>query len=107
MFVSGFEPVRLPEDATLCGFTPLFHEREAAYAPLSFEAEAAQLRLRIAKLLFFGTVYLCGLEPPVLKLEIEDGRRDYVSVVCSDRGQDSPREEAVLVSLPEENSLTV
>lgn len=84
----------------MCGFTPLmFHDREASYAPSGLEPESAQLRLRIAKLLFFGTVFLCGLEPPVLKLEIEDGRRDYVSVVSTDRGQDSPRVEAVLVSV--------
>ncbi|XP_066253104.1 telomerase-binding protein EST1A isoform X2 [Euwallacea similis] len=93
----GYEQIRLPEDATLCGFTPLiFHDREPSYAPSSLESESAQLRLRISKLIFFGTVFLCGLEPPVLKLEIEDGRREYVSVVSTDRGRDSPRTEAVL-----------
>ncbi|XP_050308985.1 telomerase-binding protein EST1A-like isoform X2 [Anthonomus grandis grandis] len=87
----GYDPVKLPEDAILSGFTPLsFHDCEVSYAPVNMDAEIAQLRLRVAKLLFFGTVYLCGLEPPVLKLEIEDGRRDYVSVVCTDRGRDSP-----------------
>ncbi|XP_076251691.1 smg6 nonsense mediated mRNA decay factor isoform X1 [Rhynchophorus ferrugineus] len=91
------EPVRLPEDGTLYGFTPLmFKERETSYAPAGMDSEIAQSRLRISKMLFFGTVYLCGLEPPVLKLEIEDGRREYVSVVTSERGSDSPRDDTIL-----------
>ncbi|XP_030746868.1 uncharacterized protein LOC115875527 isoform X2 [Sitophilus oryzae] len=93
----GYDAVRLPEDVVLFGFTPLmFKERETAFAPSGFDVEAAQLGLRISRLLFFGTIYLCGLEPPVLKLEIEDGRRDYVSVVTSERGRDSPRDDAIL-----------
>ncbi|XP_048522651.1 uncharacterized protein LOC109539534 isoform X3 [Dendroctonus ponderosae] len=89
--------VRLQEDVTLSGFTPLIlHDPKVTFAPSSFDFETAQLKLRISKLLFFGTVFLCGLEPPVLKLEIEDDRKEYVSVVCTDRGQDSPREEAAL-----------
>ncbi|CAH1122300.1 unnamed protein product [Ceutorhynchus assimilis] len=93
----GYELVRLPEDATLSGFTPLFHDREAFFAPSDLDPETAQLRLRISKLLFFGTVYLCGLEPPVLKLEIVDGRKEYVSVVdCSSSCPESPIEQALL-----------
>ncbi|XP_060528527.1 telomerase-binding protein EST1A isoform X2 [Cylas formicarius] len=93
----NYEAVRLPEDAVLCGFTPLmFNERETTFASKSLDPELAQLRLRISKLLFFGTVYLCGLEPPVLKLEIEDGRRDYVSVVRCDRGRDSSPDDGSL-----------
>lgn len=38
--------------------------------------------LRINKILFFGQVFLCGLETPVLKLQkSETGVSEYVSVV--------------------------
>ncbi|KAL1494247.1 hypothetical protein ABEB36_009872 [Hypothenemus hampei] len=93
----GYKEIRLPEDTTLCGFTPLIlQDRKSVFASANLDPEAAQQKLRIMKLLFFGTGFLCGLEPPVLKLEIEDGRREYVSAVCSDQGQDSPADKAVL-----------
>lgn len=39
--------------------------------------------VRIHKILFFGEVFLCGLETPVLKLQKcpETGVTEYVSVV--------------------------
>lgn len=44
--------------------------------------EVAQMCLRISKILFFGQVFLCGLETPVLKLQkSETGVSEYVSVV--------------------------
>jgi len=44
--------------------------------------EVAQVCLRISKILFFGQVFLCGLETPVLKLQkSETGVSEYVSVV--------------------------
>ncbi|CAG9865390.1 unnamed protein product [Phyllotreta striolata] len=87
----GFELIRLPEDSVLSGFTPLMYTSdEAAYAPKDVDVETAHLTQRVAKLLFFGTVYLCGVDPPVLKLEIEDGVREYVSVVCASSSRDSP-----------------
>ena len=43
----------------------------------------AQMHLRVKKVLFFGTVFLCGLDPPVLKLlKFEDNHNEYKSVVC-------------------------
>ncbi|XP_057667443.1 telomerase-binding protein EST1A isoform X1 [Diorhabda carinulata] len=87
----GYEPVRLPEDSVLCGFTPLLYTSDdTIYASKDVDIEAAHFTHRLNKLLFFGTVYLCGIDPPVLKLEIEDDVRDYVSVVCTSNSRDSP-----------------
>lgn len=90
--------VLLPEDGVLNGFTPLMNPiEEQDYAPVDFDNELAQFTLRLKKLLFFGTTFLCGLEPPVLKLEIEDHFRTYVSVVCTSNSRDSPPSPAELV----------
>lgn len=44
--------------------------------------ELAQICLRIHRILFFGTIYLCGIDPPVLKLhKTETGLSEYISVV--------------------------
>ncbi|XP_049823827.1 uncharacterized protein LOC109600502 isoform X3 [Aethina tumida] len=87
----GYELVKLPEDAVLCGFTPLtYKDTTPSYASKDLDIELAQFSLRVEKLLFFGTEFVCGLEPPVLKLEIEDGFREYVSVVCTNNSRDSP-----------------
>lgn len=44
--------------------------------------EVAQVSLRIHKVLFCGTVFLCGVDPPVLKLhKDESGASEYISVV--------------------------
>lgn len=89
-FFSGYEQVRLPEDSVLSGFTPLMvvNIEPPVYVPKDFDIEMAQFQHRLNKLLFFGTVFLCGLEPPVLKLEFENGK--YVSVVCTTASRDSP-----------------
>lgn len=60
------------------------------FALKEVDLETAQFALRVNKLQFFGTVFLCGLEPPVLKLEIEDDFREYVSVVSTSNSRDSP-----------------
>ncbi|KYM99474.1 Telomerase-binding protein EST1A [Cyphomyrmex costatus] len=99
------ELVKLPEDITLAGFTPLMlnpqdpcyvEKTEDMYVMSSFveqtsnrlktdsriSREVAQMCLRISKILFFGQVFLCGLETPVLKLQkSETGISEYVSVV--------------------------
>lgn len=88
---TGYEPIKLPEDSVLCGFTPLMvNDPGIKYASKDVDLEAAEFTLRVNKLQFFGTVFLCGLEPPVLKLEIEDDFREYVSVVCTSNSRDSP-----------------
>ncbi|PSN43516.1 Telomerase-binding protein EST1A [Blattella germanica] len=80
-----YDLVRLPEDATLCGFTPLmFNDQEPIYTSKETDMELAQVVLRIRKIVFFGTVFLCGVDPPVLKLQkFEGGESEYISVVQS------------------------
>lgn len=101
-YVPDYEQVRLPEDSVLNGFTPLMiHISDPKYVPKDFDMEVAQLNLRLSKLLFFGTVFLCGLEPPVLKLEYENDFSEYVSVVCTSSSRDSPPSSTELVSFYE------
>lgn len=98
ILLPGYELVKLPEDAVLCGFTPLtYKDTTPSYASKDLDIELAQFSLRVEKLLFFGTEFVCGLEPPVLKLEIEDGFREYVSVVCTNNSRDSPPSPPELV----------
>lgn len=60
--------IRLPEDTTLVGFTPLESKPiERIYCRRTDDIEAAQTTLRIQKILFFGTNFLCETDPPVLK----------------------------------------
>ncbi|CAH0720855.1 unnamed protein product, partial [Brenthis ino] len=81
----GNVSVRLPEDASLAGFTPLMYmEPAAAWLPAERAPapHTAEHVLRTRKLLFFGTEYLVGVEPPVLKLEYPAGAQPrYVSAV--------------------------
>lgn len=81
----GHVCVRLPEDASLAGFTPLMY-MEPAVGWVRTEPTsphyANEHALRITKLLFFGTEYLVGVEPPVLRLEYPaDAAPRYVSAV--------------------------
>ncbi|XP_039292112.1 telomerase-binding protein EST1A isoform X2 [Nilaparvata lugens] len=77
------ELVRLPEDVTLSGFTPLmYNTHDPIYTNGNCDMELAQISLRIHKIMFFGTEFLCGVDPPVLKLQkYETGVSEYVSVV--------------------------
>ncbi|XP_045491287.1 uncharacterized protein LOC123691097 isoform X2 [Colias croceus] len=81
----GYICVRLAEDASLAGFTPLMYMEPAvawARAEPPLPHHAAEHALRTRKLLFFGTEYLVGVEPPVLKLEYPtDAQPRYVSAV--------------------------
>ncbi|KAJ8725669.1 hypothetical protein PYW08_003852 [Mythimna loreyi] len=81
----GYVCVRLPEDASLGGFTPLMYMEPAVAwvrADQLGQHHAAEHALRISKLLFFGTEYLVGVEPPVLRLEYpSDAAPRYVSAV--------------------------
>lgn len=96
---TGYEIVLLPEDGVLNGFTPIIYQiQEQYYAPADYDSELAQLTVRLKKLIFFGTEFLCGLEPPVLKLEIDDKFRAYISVVCTSNSRDSPPSPEELVS---------
>ncbi|CAK1552021.1 unnamed protein product [Leptosia nina] len=81
----GLMVVRLAEDTSLAGFTPLMYMEPAiswARADPPRTPHAAEHALRTRKLLFFGTEYLVGVEPPVLKLEYPAGAQPrYVSAV--------------------------
>lgn len=90
--IDGYELVRLPEDNTLSGFTPLLCNviPSTIYVPPDTDIESAQFALRLHRLLFFGTEFLCGVEPPVLKLEYRNDTRGYVSVVCTTANRSAP-----------------
>ncbi|XP_075969615.1 smg6 nonsense mediated mRNA decay factor isoform X2 [Anticarsia gemmatalis] len=81
----GYVCVRLPEDSSLAGFTPLMYMEPAVgwvCADPPAPHHATEHALRITKLLFFGTEYLVGVEPPVLRLEYPaDAAPRYVSAV--------------------------
>ncbi|XP_066589128.1 telomerase-binding protein EST1A-like isoform X1 [Prorops nasuta] len=91
------ELVKLPEDTNLAGFTPLMsNPQDPCYIEKTDDMELAQACLRINKILFFGQVFLCGLETPVLKLQkSETGVSEYVSVVeaSSTSSPNSPPEQ--------------
>ncbi|KAK5644530.1 hypothetical protein RI129_005830 [Pyrocoelia pectoralis] len=94
----GYEVIRLPEDAVLNGFTPLmYNEHTPTYAPKDIEPEISQFALRLSKVHFFGTVFLYGLEEPVLKLEMYNGVNEYVSVVSTSSNKDSPPSPVELI----------
>lgn len=84
------ELVYLNEDATLSGFTPLMANiHEPIYRHKDTDLDLAQISLRIHKLLFFGTVFLCGIDPPVLKLhKTETGESEYISIVDTESSQE-------------------
>lgn len=83
------ELVYLPEDATLSGFTPLMANiQEPKYRHKNIDLELAQVSLRIHKMLFFGTLFLCGLDPPVLKLQKVETGAEYISVVDTENIQE-------------------
>ncbi|CAH2073901.1 unnamed protein product, partial [Iphiclides podalirius] len=90
----GYVAVRLSEDASLAGFTPLMYMEPAVAwlrADRAAPHHAAEHALRTRKLLFFGTEYLVGVEPPVLKLEYPSGASPrYVSAVQKTQPQYPP-----------------
>lgn len=98
--VSELNLVKLPEDATLSGFTPLMsNPQDSFYAEKTEDMEVAQVCLRIQKILFFGQVFLCGLETPVLKLQKNEfGVSEYVSLVetSSTSSPNSPPEQVYI-----------
>lgn len=75
--------VRLPEDTQLSGFTPLMYGVPGRWcAPRALEPEAAHLAVRARALLFLGTQFLCGTDPPALASRLgATGVPEYVSVV--------------------------
>lgn len=77
--------VRLPEDNTLAGFMPLMSlVQEPLFAPRDADDELVHVCTRVKRLLFFGHTFLCGVDPPVLRLhkDVETGRSEYISVAA-------------------------
>ncbi|XP_073972524.1 smg6 nonsense mediated mRNA decay factor isoform X3 [Rhodnius prolixus] len=97
----GYELVYLPEDATLSGFTPLMaNSEDPIFAHKDSDVELAQISLRVHKVLFFGSVFLCGLDPPVLKLhKLETGLSEYISVVDTPGSQEHSEVELCVESV--------
>lgn len=82
--VEGYIQVRLPEDMTLAGFMPLMTlMQEPLYADRDLDPELVHVCARLKRLLFFGHTFLCGIDPPVLRLhKDETGRSEYISVAA-------------------------
>lgn len=74
----------------------MYNIQEAVYVREQVDLECAQMCVRIGKILFFGTVFLCGLEPPVLKLQKYETYSEYISVVRTS-SRDSPSSSAEIV----------
>ncbi|KAI9553174.1 hypothetical protein GHT06_021068 [Daphnia sinensis] len=92
--LEGYEAVKLPEDVTLCGFTPLMlNIQESRYTPKTSDTDMAADCVRIERMLYFGRDFLCGLDPPVLKLKfIGPSLSEYVSVVDSSSAAAGPHQ---------------
>ncbi|KAG5684203.1 hypothetical protein PVAND_013442 [Polypedilum vanderplanki] len=81
--------VRLLEDITMAGFTPLKKvTQDPIYCRSDINIEIAQNSLRLQKIKFFGTDFLCKCNPqPILKKIISsNGRIEYISVVQNRTG---------------------
>ncbi|XP_055644109.1 telomerase-binding protein EST1A isoform X2 [Toxorhynchites rutilus septentrionalis] len=102
---ADFEVVRLQEDITLAGFTPLMYDvPEPIFTHKDRDMEEAQNALRMQKLIFFGTGYLCKCDPPVLrKVATQAGAEEYLSIV-QNRMEGSSDSEILLESFSEDES---
>ncbi|XP_055539477.1 uncharacterized protein LOC129726593 isoform X2 [Wyeomyia smithii] len=102
---SDFDVVRLQEDITLAGFTPLMYDvPEPIFTRRDRDMEEAQNALRVQKLIFFGTGCLCKCEPPVLrKVSTPDGAEEFISIV-QNRIEGSSDSEILLESFSEDES---
>lgn len=100
-----FLVVRLQEDITLAGFTPLMSGGpEPVFTHKSHDMEEAQNELRVQKLIFFGTGHLCTCKPPVLQKVIsQSGAEEFISIV-QNRIEGSSDSEILLESFSEDES---
>ncbi|XP_021694561.1 uncharacterized protein LOC5579825 isoform X4 [Aedes aegypti] len=102
---ADYEVVRLQEDITLAGFTPLMYKGpEPIFTHKSHDMEEAQNALRVQKLIFFGTGHLCTCKPPVLQKVIRQaGVEEFISIV-QNRIEGSSDSEILLESFSEDES---
>lgn len=100
-----FEVIRLQEDITLAGFTPLMYSvPEPIFTHKSRDMEEAQNALRVQKLIYFGTGCLCECDPPVLrKVTRPNGVDEFISIV-QNRTDVSSDTEILLESFSEDES---
>lgn len=58
--------------------------QEPLFAPRDADDELVHVCTRVKRLLFFGHTFLCGIDPPVLRLhkDVETGRSEYISVAA-------------------------
>ncbi|KAI5697657.1 hypothetical protein M8J75_013740 [Diaphorina citri] len=75
--------VRLPEDVMFFGYKPLISNvQDPLYTHATNKMELVYTCARIKIILFFGTEFLVGIDPPVLKLhKTESGLDEYISIV--------------------------
>lgn len=82
---NAFVEVRLAEDVMFFQYPPLAsisNIQDPVYTRVSNDMESVHSALRLRTVLFFGTEFLVGIDPPVLELHKTDtGRDEYVSVV--------------------------
>ena len=48
----------------------MVYDRPSLYVPRSADMELARTACRLKDIHVFGSIYLCGLEPPVLKWDV-------------------------------------
>ncbi|CAO1399696.1 unnamed protein product [Diamesa serratosioi] len=102
--LQDFELVRLQEDITLAGFTPLKNNTpEPIFCRCDIDIEIAQNALRLQKLIYFGTGFLCECQQPILKkIEFSNRKQEYCSIV-QNRTDSTEDSEIMLESFSDED----
>ncbi|KAL1452128.1 hypothetical protein WDU94_006434 [Cyamophila willieti] len=81
----GVVQVRLPEDIMFIGYNPLSliaNIQDPMYTRVTNNMDVVHTCARLKIILFFGTEFLVGIDPPVLKLhKTESGLDEYISIV--------------------------
>uniref|UniRef100_A0A8D8US36 Telomerase-binding protein EST1A n=1 Tax=Cacopsylla melanoneura TaxID=428564 RepID=A0A8D8US36_9HEMI len=81
----GVVQVRLPEDIMFIGYSPLSlisNIQDPMYTRVTNNLDVVHTCARLKIILFFGTEFLVGIDPPVLKLhKTESGQDEYISIV--------------------------
>uniref|UniRef100_A0A336N3P0 CSON005905 protein n=2 Tax=Culicoides sonorensis TaxID=179676 RepID=A0A336N3P0_CULSO len=99
-----FELVKLHEDFTFAGFTPLLNVKlEPVYVNRSHDMDKAENDVRLQKILDFGKNVLCSCSPPILeKRTLNNGTSEYISVV-QNRTEESSDSEILLECISDED----
>ncbi|VVC31928.1 DNA/RNA-binding domain, Est1-type,PIN domain,PIN domain-like,Tetratricopeptide-like helical [Cinara cedri] len=91
------QQLKLPEDSMFSGFTPIIgYELKPTFIKTTSDRVLSELAYRVNCILFFGTEFLCGTEPPVFKLHKTDtGANEYISVVETASPKDDSEDEDI------------